>query len=198
MNKTVYILVAGLLIVPGCFKKAKREFGTGRSTYEKAGIRSIFDEDVESFILEENHNPFAPQSGDSVRLIESSDLWDAHERRGELETIYFDFDKHDIRPDQKGALDRTLVKIKKIASKEGATIVLEGHACTFGGSAQYNMRLSEQRAEAIRHYLIKHGIPAHQLKTVGHGSEQCKTQGGNQEQQAPNRRVEFVEIETTE
>lgn len=185
-------MIAGIVIAPGCFKRTKKtSTNAGESTYSSAKTTSIFDDELDAFVLEEDHNPFAPQSGDKVRLVKA-DLW-SPEKRGEFEVIYFDFDQFKIRPDQENTLKRTLEELKKITKTK--TIVLEGHACNSGGNAQYNMVLSEKRAHAVREYLIRQGIPAGKLKTVGHGSEQCVAIGGNQEQQAPNRRVAFVTFE---
>lgn len=196
MNKIVYLLVAGLIITPGCFKRSKKsENGSSRSTYEKTGHKSIFDEDVESFVFEDDLNPFAPQDGDSVQALDESGLWSPGDRQTSFETVYYDFDRHDIRQDQKQVLDRNLSQIKS-AARKGETIIIEGHACTAGGSAQYNMTLSEHRARSVKKYLVKHGVPAENLKVVGRGAEMCKVSGGDQEQQAPNRRVEFYEIAT--
>ena len=194
MNKTIYLLIAGLLVAPGCLRRSKKaDAGSKRSTYEKTGTRSVFDEDVESFILEDDQNPFAPQRGDSVQLIEEN-FWNPDGRQTAFEAIYYDYDRHNIRPDQKAILNRNLNNIKD-AAKSGSTIIIEGHACTSGGSAQYNLTLSEHRARAVKAYLVGKGVPAAQLKVVGRGSELCKVIGGDQEQQSPNRRVEFYEID---
>lgn len=196
MNRIVCLLVAGLLVAPGCLRRSKKtDAGSKRSTYEKTGSKSVFDEDVESFILDEDQNPFAPQNGDSVRLIDDSGIWNPEQRQGSFETIYYDFDRHDIRQDQKNVINRNLNRING-AIANGATIIIEGHACTAGGSAQYNMTLSEHRARSVKKHLVKQGVPAGKLKVVGRGSELCRVIGGNQEQQAPNRRVEFYEINT--
>lgn len=196
MNKVVYLLIAGILVAPGCFKRSKKaENGSNRSTYEKTGHKSVFDEDVESFILEDDLNPFAPQGGDSVQLVDENGIWSPGSRQTSFETVYYDFDRSDIRQDQKNVLDRSLNQIKH-AVNQGQTIIIEGHACTSGGSAQYNMTLSEHRARSVKKYLVSKGVRAASLKIVGRGSEMCKVAGGNQEQQAPNRRVEFYEMAT--
>ncbi len=197
MKRYGICLVAGLLLVPGCKKPPKADSvdSTNKSAaYKKAGQASVFDESVEEFVLEEKNNPFAAPNEGEVTLVDTEDGWNPDSRQSQYETIYFEFDKYDIRQDQVNALGRNADNMKS-AAKKGATIVAEGHACTSGGSASYNMALSEKRARAAKKQLVKQGVPANSIKTVGRGSEMCKVIGGNQEQQAPNRRVEFYTME---
>ena len=53
------------------------------------------------------------------------------------------------------------------------TIELSAH-CDYKGSAEYNKRLSQHRAEAVVAYLIQHGIAADRLTPVGYGKEKPK------------------------
>jgi len=79
-------------------------------------------------------------------------------------------------------------------------INLNGHADRLG-SAQYNQRLSEKRAEAVRAYLVSKGLDASKVETFGFGKttpvKSCpdqKDRKGLIDCLAPNRRVE-VEIQ---
>jgi outer membrane protein OmpA-like peptidoglycan-associated protein len=171
------------------------------SGYTKNGKKSLFDDDIEGFVLEEEANPFtAPlppaYKEQPIQLLHSTP--DAEEPPQEhteqarygLKNIYFDFDQYIIRPDQKVVLDYNLDRITKLAQK-GHTVVVEGHACNSAGSAVYNMMLSEKRAHEVADYLVCAIIPRTQLKTVGRGAEMLIVPEGTVEQQAPNRRVEF-------
>lgn len=198
MKKILLLVLVALTLAPGCGKrKASTKDTANQSTkYKKTDAKSVFDEDVESFVLEEGQNPFAaPKDGDSVKLVDDKDsLWGTERRQGEFETIYFEFDKDSIRPDQVAVLKRDAAKIKAHTDK-GHTVMVEGHACKFGGSATYNMALSERRARNVRSELVKQGASRDHLKVVGRGNQMCLVEGGTKEQQAPNRRVEFYVLE---
>lgn len=90
-----------------------------------------------------------------------------------LRNIYFDFDKADLRHKSVDELDK-LVKFMK----ENPTVViqLEGHTDR-RGSAEYNQKLSEDRAEIAKAYLVSKGIDASRIKTVGYGESKPEVSG---------------------
>ncbi len=59
------------------------------------------------------------------------------------------------------------------------------------GDAAANQKLSEERANSVRNYLIAQGVPADQLVAVGYGQEQPIADNGTAEGRAQNRRIEF-------
>ena len=83
-----------------------------------------------------------------------------------------------------------MAKVKELTDA-GHTVVLQGHACPFAGSREYNIMLSENRSKQIKEYFVQHGIPADKLKVVGFGFEKPIVRYGNMEQHAVNRRVEY-------
>jgi len=108
----------------------------------------------------------------------------------------FDFDKADLRPAGKLALDDFLGKMKGINPE---TITTDGHTDRFGSEA-YNQRLSERRAQAVKTYLVSHGIEASRVRAEGHGEMQPVTKAGQCEGAKsakviaclqPDRRVEI-------
>lgn len=104
-----------------------------------------------------------------------------------LRNIYFDYDKATLRPESKVELDR-LVKILK----ENPTLVIEigGHTDS-DGSEEYNLRLSQARADAVRNYLIQAGIEPERLKAKGYGESQPIAPNDTPENKQKNRRTEF-------
>jgi OOP family OmpA-OmpF porin len=73
----------------------------------------------------------------------------------------------------------------------GKTITIEGHT-SVTGSEEHNQKLSLNRAEAVRDYLISRGIPADQLKAVGFGESRPITTDPSPAAQKVNRRVTLV------
>jgi OOP family OmpA-OmpF porin len=82
--------------------------------------------------------------------------------------------------------------------KENPTmkIQIEGHACAHG-AAKYNQSISERRAHAVREYLIKGGISADRLTTIGYGNTRLAVpeiptpKNKRSEEAVINRRVHF-------
>ena len=87
-----------------------------------------------------------------------------------IDNIFYDFDKATLRPESATALDEL---VKLLNENPNVTIELSAHT-DYRGSAQYNKRLSQRRAETVVRYLIDHGIAADRLTPVGYGKEKPK------------------------
>ena len=87
-----------------------------------------------------------------------------------IDNIFYDFDKATLRPESKTALD-DLVKL--LNENPNITIELSAHT-DYKGSAEYNKRLSQRRAESVVNFLIENGIAADRLTPVGYGKENPK------------------------
>ena len=87
-----------------------------------------------------------------------------------IDNIFYDFDKATLRPESKTALD-DLVKL--LNENPNITIELSAHT-DYKGSAEYNKRLSQRRAESVVNYLIEHGIATDRLTPMGYGKENPK------------------------
>jgi peptidoglycan-associated lipoprotein len=105
-----------------------------------------------------------------------------------LEPVYFDYDRHAIRPDQRPVLARHAELLK---ARPEVRVVLEGH-CDERGSVEYNNSLGRKRAEAVRAYLVKAGVAGDRLSVVSYGEERPIETGPDPKARARNRRVELV------
>ena len=116
-------------------------------------------------------------------------------------TELFEFNKATLTEDAKRRLDAEVVsKLKEVGQVR--YINVNGHADRLG-SAQYNQRLSEKRADAVRAYLVSKGVDASHVETFGFGKtspvKSCPDQKDRKsliECLSPNRRV-IVEIQGT-
>lgn len=88
-----------------------------------------------------------------------------------IDNIFYDFDKATFRDSSRTALDHLVTLLKE---NPNITIELARH-CDYKGSAEYNKRLSQRRAESVVNYLIAHGIQADRLTPKGYGKEKPKT-----------------------
>ena len=107
----------------------------------------------------------------------------------------FNFDKYNVRSDQRGKIDHFVASLK---GTDYETVWAIGHADRFG-KVDYNQKLSERRADSVKAYLVRLGIPADKIRTLGRSNynpitreEDC--QGMRRKEKIacyqPDRRVE--------
>ena len=118
-----------------------------------------------------------------------------------FKNIYFEFGKASLTEASKETIDNTIYKIMK-SNKE--IIVEIGAHTDYLGKSDYNLKLSQKRAESVVNYLIKKGIDKTRMNPVGYGEEKplvkSKTEEGEDipEAREKNRRIEFAVIGTTD
>jgi outer membrane protein OmpA-like peptidoglycan-associated protein len=108
--------------------------------------------------------------------------------------ITFAFDSYKLKPEFDPVLDKlatTLVEYNK------TVIQIAGHTDSVGSHA-YNMKLSEQRADSVKSYLVSRGVPAARLDTVGAGPDHPIASNDTEAGRAQNRRVEITIVPVTE
>ena len=84
-----------------------------------------------------------------------------------LNKSHFDFDSAKISENGKTILDANILVLK---SDPNMTIRIAGHTSAAGSDA-YNQKLSERRAQAVKDYLVKGGIDANRISTIGYGEK---------------------------
>ena len=102
--------------------------------------------------------------------------------------IYFDNNKYVIKPKSYPALEKIVTMLKEHSDTE---VTIEGHTDA-NGSTESNQLLSENRANAVKKYLVSQGIKSSRMSTVGYGEEKPVHKGNDETAWAMNRRVEFV------
>ncbi len=105
-----------------------------------------------------------------------------------IQNIYFDYDKSNIRSDAREILKANAEIFTKNSS---ATIVVEGY-CDERGTTEYNMALGERRAQETKQYLENLGINASRIETISYGEERPLDSRSTEEAWAQNRRVQFL------
>jgi len=105
------------------------------------------------------------------------------------EKIFFDTSRATIKPVSFELLDEAAQVL--VAHPEVGKVRIEGH--TDGtGAAAFNTTLSQQRAEAVRDYLVKKGVAAERLSAKGFGPTQPIGDNGTAAGREANRRVDFM------
>lgn len=102
--------------------------------------------------------------------------------------VYFDFDKSEITPNSKLALNKLIQIFKEYPE---TNLLVEGHTDDKGADT-YNLSLSERRAMAVGNYLKANNISASRLTINWYGETQPKVENTSDASRAENRRVEFA------
>jgi OmpA-OmpF porin, OOP family len=101
--------------------------------------------------------------------------------------IQFDFDSSVLRTSSYGVLDAVSADMRSNTSK---TVTLNGYASS-EGTAAHNMRLSKDRANSVKTYLVNSGVEARRIKVKGNGETNPIADNSTEEGRVQNRRVEF-------
>lgn len=105
----------------------------------------------------------------------------------DMKGVNFDYDKSSLRPDSFPALAEAAAILKKHPTVK---VEVAGHT-DYNNTDEYNMRLSNRRANTVVEYLVSQGVSPDQLVAKGYGESQPIADNTTEEGQARNRRVEF-------
>ncbi|NLJ83142.1 MAG: OmpA family protein [Bacteroidales bacterium] len=108
-----------------------------------------------------------------------------------LNNIFFEFNKATLLPESMSELDNVY---KLLVDNPDIKVEISGHTDNVG-SAAYNKKLSQERANSVVNYLIKKGIKNERLIAVGYGFDKPIAPNTTEEGRQKNRRTEFKVIE---
>lgn len=148
------------------------------------------DNDADSLIDTDDNCPNEPGPAANQgcpRVYQDVEVTTTHIRI--RQTIHFEFNRAVIKPDSFGILDTVAQVMRDFPD---ITVEVQGHTDSRGNDA-YNMRLSQQRADAVREYLITRGnIAGNRMTSRGYGETRPIDSNRTEVGRAANRRVEFV------
>lgn len=101
------------------------------------------------------------------------------------DTVHFDFDKYNLKPEASKILDGQAAWLKK---HPGTKIIVEGH-CDERGTREYNLALGERRANSVKSYLVALGVSSSRITVISYGKERPIALGSNEKAWAQNRRA---------
>ncbi|HWK69848.1 outer membrane protein OmpA [Pollutimonas sp. M17] len=105
---------------------------------------------------------------------------------------FFDFDKATIKPEGRQVLDQVAAQANTINLE---TLIATGHTDSIG-TEQYNLGLSQRRANSVKAYLVSKGISADRIYVEGKGESSPVASNKTREGRAQNRRVEIEIVGT--
>jgi len=111
---------------------------------------------------------------------------DASLANGGVKPVLFDFDSATLTTAGKDALNGYVTDLKS-----GDKVITVAGYTDSTGSEDYNLKLSERRAESAKAYLVKKGVPAARLTTKGYGETNFVADNGTAAGRAQNRRIEL-------
>jgi outer membrane protein OmpA-like peptidoglycan-associated protein len=109
-------------------------------------------------------------------------------KRYDLYGIHFDFDKASIQPQAVSLINDIAVTLK---NNPTWTLRIVGHTDSIG-DANYNLKLSGERAASVKTALVERGVAANRLETQGAGASDPKASNATLQGRALNRRVELI------
>lgn len=112
---------------------------------------------------------------------------DSNKTAKDLRTVYFALDSDQLSSEAQGILD---ADAQVLAANTSLRVEVGGH-CDERGTEEYNIDLSERRANKVVEYLTARGVAAARLKAVPYGKTSPVAEGHDEAAWAQNRRVEF-------
>ena len=104
-----------------------------------------------------------------------------------LATVYFDYDRAELRDDTRAALE---AKLPILQVNLSLRVRVQGHTDE-RGSDEYNLALGQRRAASIKRFFADRGVEERRLDVVSFGRERPATPGDDDAARARNRRAEF-------
>jgi OmpA-OmpF porin, OOP family len=102
---------------------------------------------------------------------------------------FFDINKAAFKKDAQPELEKAAERVRRVTSVEAVQIT--GHTDSTGAT-DYNQKLSEQRAAAVKDFLVKNGVDPSKITILGMGERSPLADNATKEGRAKNRRVEVM------
>ena len=182
----IVIISVGLAFsVSGCAKKkvtAEEEMGAAVEETApgpgEAGYEKIYEEAMTA----------KEESLEAQAVIEKEPEVLEGRTSAPLLPVYFDFDKSNIRENQRGRVEKNAAFLKE---NKVVRVRIEGN-CDERGTNEYNMALGERRAISAKKYLVNLGIHEDRMHTISYGEGKPLLYGHDAYSWAQNRRDDFI------
>jgi peptidoglycan-associated lipoprotein len=192
LAKLVTLLAVGLTLlgVIGCRKGPDKLTNIPNRRAEVGGDQPVNRDFADT-------NPLTPPDTTAVKPLETGykastnnfDIWTPDERTFRDQTVYFDFDKSNIKSSETGKLEEVARRMK--SEFHGKALRVEGH-CDERGTEEYNRSLGDRRALSVREYLVRLGLDPQMIPTISYGEDRPVDPGHNEAAWSKNRRGVLV------
>jgi peptidoglycan-associated lipoprotein len=183
LNRLFALMLAAMLSACASTPQEEDTSDTEQTTQPTESQETSQTEPVESSEPMEPKESSIPLTADNFHNHPSN-----YDGTTDTRTVYFAFDKSTVPSAAFAALRAHANYLK---SNSNAKVRLAGHADE-RGTREYNVALSERRAQAVEKFLRLQGVSASQLETVAYGEEKPAAMGSSMMAYAKNRRVEIT------
>ncbi len=114
-----------------------------------------------------------------------------------IQDIYFDYDKHVLRPDAESTLQADAQTLREILRQYPSYKLTVQGFCDERGSDEYNLALGDARARKAEEFLETLGLPASQLRTVSFGKERQVCSDHDEACWQKNRRAHITQDQSS-
>ena len=104
-----------------------------------------------------------------------------------LATVYFEFDRYNVSASERGKLDAIAARVK------GTKVIIAGYTDHFG-TEEYNLGLSDRRAQSVRDYLVGLGANQANSEIMALGSQQADKSAAGRQSGAKDRKAIVVDV----
>jgi len=164
MNKKIIAIIGAISLLSGC-ETASQKVVSGTSASGSASVSSSVDKKKSLFA--------AAKQTKADKLVAVGDR------------VLFDYDSAKLDSSAKILLD---AQSRFLRANTDLNFIVEGHADE-RGTREYNLALGEQRATAVRDYLVIQGIDSNRIKVISYGKEKPAVVGSNTMAWSKNRRA---------
>ena len=134
--------------------------------------------------------PFDATKGPGIAATDMVfDNWIPNEQEFAAQTVYFDFDKANVKANQVGKLEEVARRMK--SDFGGKALRIEGH-CDERGTEEYNRALGDRRALSVREHLVNLGLDPKMLPTISFGEDKPADSGHDEAAFTKNRRAQLI------
>jgi outer membrane protein OmpA-like peptidoglycan-associated protein len=200
-----FLVVAGLLLVPGCASKKFVQQETAAIDQKVEGVEAAVEENQKRIREHDERletlGSLITKQQDDIKGVDGKIEEVRKATQGKLifkETLKndqakFKFDSSELAPEAKAALDVFVQKL--VEENRGVYLEIQGHTDSTGEES-YNLLLGKKRAEAVMEYLYKqYHIPLHRMQVFSFGSSAPVGDNKTKEGRADNRRVDILVFE---
>jgi peptidoglycan-associated lipoprotein len=170
--------------------RATADAGAGASGTATSPAEVVQKSDHDEVVQMPDHNG----ASDSMEPLSQSDVGGSHVDvspgdGSEIDHVYFDFDKYDIRADAVSTLRKNAELLT--GKYKFSSVLIEGH-CDERGTRDYNLVLGERRAQAVKNYLVDLGVSSSRVRIVSYGKERPFCSASEESCWQKNRRGHIV------
>ncbi len=188
MKLLIASLTLAMLVLTGCTQKNPDVDMTGKDAQQTTEVR--VDKKVDDIsgmdgvdrtstdVTKDAANRTEHSIKDMIKALES-----------DLNNVYFDFDKYDIKPDMQSKIRANARLLNTINSRD-FSVKVEGNTDEWG-TDEYNYALGLRRGKAVKDTLVSLGVDEGRIMIVSLGESNPASMQSNKEAWAKNRRVEF-------